>query len=741
MSINNRAIVRVSDLRRYQAPAKAVWRNILLQQRLMIKTHGLPPSERVFLAGPAGAPKIFPKQYLNELLTITTGLDEAGVVLVLKAYDKVRQAFAGKMRLSGRPFIDHLVDTALILRTVMENRDPVLLAAGLLHDIIEDIGVTYEELKQEFGAEVADLVKAETKLSKEIDRDIRDLEYLKKLIKGISQDPRVALLKAADNLSNNRDQEVFPKEKQLEHAGETMEIYVPIMDAMGVWEMRLRLEDSALKYRDLPEYPETIALYDRVMAQNKGLFLELEAKIKEVLAAKGFKGGRVELRQRAVSEVFRKMRRSGRTLEDLLAENPLYLHYINVEVNSALDKDVYRAMATLRDTNMQPRHRENQLSGFQPRGEKLLDFVSFPRRGYRALQSSFVKEGLPGSLLITVNNKAMNRSNRLGFAAAGADAAPRPNWYKQSYDWLDKLLNYSRNLLSADEVRELIGEVTYPIIVYTQNGRRVKLPRGATPLDFAFLEEPILAQFTTGARVNGVSVTLNRPLRSNETVELEHGREMQVTPTWLSWVSSTGTAEAIRCLLRTKTPEERRTLALNALNRAAQGEYLNMLNISSVSWLPRFIARLNEKYSLAYKTAPDLIAGVGRGELDPEQVITDFLNFFQELLKQRVAEGTRSRQRYIFVVHTENRVGILKEITTEISRLKLNIDINLASGGEDGGTLFFTVSAYSSLQRDQVRNILLKFGELEKCLRIPNNKFDRLSRMLSRLMERMGEKV
>jgi guanosine-3',5'-bis(diphosphate) 3'-pyrophosphohydrolase len=728
-SINNRAIIRLSDLRRYQIPLKQLFR-----------PGSLPSTGRIFVSPGELPAALFHRDYVKEMIAVTEKLDEAGKLLVLKAFDFVRQEFAGVKRISGRPFIDHLVDTALILRTVMENNDPVLLAAGLLHDVIEDRGVNVGQLAEMFGDQVANLVEAETKLSKELYGERRDVLSLKKWIRAIARDPSVALLKAADNLSNMKDQEVFPVAKRREHALETMEIYVPIMDAMGVWEARTRLEDLALPHLYPEEFAGVKELYDETLDKHAGLYADLAEQIKMMLLLKGIKGPTVEVRKRRISEIFRQMKKRELPFDRLLHENPLFLNYVNVVIGGNREAECYRALAIMRNLKLQPAHRREDLAAFRPRDENIRDFISVPRaNNYRALQSRFVSEGEPGAMLVTVTTRRMNKENRLGFAAAGAEDKVEANWYQQRYDWMDKLLAYSRDLLSANEVRELIQEVTYPMTVYNQSGQRHKLPTGSTVLDFAFAETPIFAELALNARVNGVLAPLSTVLRANDTVDLALADRPQLTPTWLSWARSTETAKRIRSLLNARSSSEQVGMAIEALNREAAKYYLTWHDISDVAWMPDFIKHLNTKHRLDLASVQDLAFGVGVGWLDPEQVSSDFQAYFRDLLIRRTAEGTKNKRIHLYGVRVENRIGVLNEITAEISKLGLNIDANLAHGDAGEGVIYFAVTVYSNIQRDQVKNLLSRFGEQVVCRRIPQEKFKGFNAGLEQLVLKMGE--
>jgi (p)ppGpp synthase/HD superfamily hydrolase len=639
------------------------------------------------------------------LSQVVEGLAEKEQGLIVQAFRRASIAFSGILRRSGKPFLDHLLETAVILRKVMGIRDSVLLAAGLLHDILEDTPVTKEELKNEFGCEVADLVDAESKLSKELlQGEQREVESLKKWIRALAKDPRVGLLKAADNLSNMGDQEVFPEEKRIEHALETIEIYVPIMDAMGLWEMRERLGNAAIKYLDPDKYAAALKEYAEAIGRTTGRFNDLQLGISSVLRGKGVCELRVESRRRSLYEIFRKMEKEGKSLDEYLTENPLMLNYMLVEIGDNEAMDSYSAMKVLRAGE------QGMLAGFKPCDEIIVDWISPPRPdGYQALHTFLNKEGMPGKLLILVTSREMGDRNRLGFATAGGAEPLDPDWYKRDFDFLAKLMGRVEKIGSTREARSVINEVSYQTYVYTEDEVKIWVSIGSTVLDFAIAkhaENPERAFRAVSAKVNGNEVGLNYLVRRGDKVEIIYGEEDQIEPLWISWAMTTDAAERIKEYLQSKDTKWQVQKAIDSINKIAAKDHISYINLEQVTWMKEFLEILNQKLDLRLQDAPDLIMSVGRGEVDPVEMMKIFMGYYNGIMKERMADPAQHARSYVIKLEVPNEPGVLGRITGKLKEFGINIERDVSSPVGEGSVIAFVASIYSSIQRDQIENAL-----------------------------------
>ncbi len=704
-SSNRYQLVRVKDLRCWQNADLVVsrrwqrWNDAISRSRLRM------PPARLFVCTES-----IPKIDSDKISKIVKGLNKAAHDLIYKAFHYANKVFEGKSRKSGRPAIDHLVNTALFLREIMEVKDPALLAAGILHDIIEDTErdpapIARGDLEQEFGHEVADLVEAETKLSKELEWKYRTVMSLKKWINALMEDPRVALLKAADNLDNMQDQEVFSPEEIIEHAQETQEIYVPVMDALGVWEMRIRLENRALFYLYPKVYREISKLYDLQTEETKKKLENFASDLKKALIDRGIPCSRVAVNERYISEVNRKMNREGKSAKKMIEANPLFLNYILVEINDKDPKVCWEAMAALR---------ERCIHDFKPVDQKVVDYLYKPRpNGYRALQTYLYEEGKPDRLLVTVTTREIDRVNRLGFAATRT----------KDYDWLTRLENYIGDVSSPKEFRERIVESAYRMTVWSSDGKEIKIPIESTVLDYAFVKDLDRALKVKRVKVNGKEVPLGRRLAEGDRVEIIYGEKISARPIWLSWVDTTEAVdrmmEFLRAEKRERTSTEMTQWGVQAINEAIDKEaphyYLRWNDIIQVGWLTEFLDRVNKRFELELQEDKDLVSEVVMGQIDLVETAKIFVDCYRQVLNAKRQQAEENQRIYVFQIRVPNRQGIWQKITKRIGKLGINI--------EDHGTTYLgqkreesvitiAVSHYDSIQRAQIEKALEEFGQI-----------------------------
>jgi (p)ppGpp synthase/HD superfamily hydrolase len=502
---------------------------------------------------------------------------------------------------------------------------------------------------------------------------------------------------------------VFPEKKRIEHALETIEIYVPIMDAMGVWEMREKLGNAALRYLQPEKYQQDLKTYEQALVRTDGKFSRLQQGIDSALREGKVGKLWIETRHRSLYEVFRRMEKEGKSLDEYLAKNPLILNYLLVEINDNETVNTYRAMGVLRAAG------QGALADFGSRDENIIDWISPSRPdGYRALHTFLYKEGLPGKLLILVTTREMNTSNRLGFAALGGVEPLEPDWYQKDFDWLEKLVQYAQRIVSAREMRGLIKELSYQTYVYTENEEPIRIPIGATALDFAFAKhaaQPEAAFKAIGAKVNGngKKLDLNQSIKRGDRVEIIYGEEDQVEPLWMSWARTTDAAERIREYLLGKDTKWQVQKARDSINKIAARNYISYINLEQVTWIKEFLEILNQKLDLKLQDAPDLIMSVGRGEIDPAEMMKIFMEYYNGIMQERKADPAQHARSYVIKLEVPNEPGVWNRITGKLKEFDINIERDVTNPVGEGSVIAFVASIYSSIQRDQIENVLKEY--------------------------------
>lgn len=673
-----------------------------------------------------GAPLI--KIYPPKLFRIIEGLPEGGKDLILRAYEFADLAFKGEERKSGKPFIVHLVNTALIIRETMEVKDSALLAAALLHDVIEDTFVTYKRLKVEFGVEVANLVEAETKLSKALEKEERDLKSLTKLLEGMSIDPRVALLKAADNLDNMQDQHVFHREKQKEHARETLQIYVPLMIRMGVWEMWTKLMELALDLLRPKKYMGIKELYADALEVEKDELERFKNELKTTLDNAGIKYSVVEVRQRTIAEVFMKMKGKKRNLSQLLEANPLYLNFILVEINEADARACSAALDLIK---------ERPVSGFQPASEVDRDYIRKPRDdGYRAKQHLFFKPGVKGRLLVTVTSRKMNQENRLGLAARGAEKGFKDGWQESIYyPWLNELVEDLKGAASASEVMGMVEDVTGEITIYTPDNRTIPLRPGSSIIDAAYKIHSGMLFEVVGATLEekGVKKEVGPfyKLKGGEKVHIHKSADAQQNIRWLKHIKSPSARELLWRMLDARNTQEIMNDGLDTLDEASLRYYVRAEGLTTTRLFAEFLRDLEKKEERRLRKlgqenvkvhyAPEkILEEIGRGERDAEDLIDQIYKFYRVkleeqqdrreslelvILKIEVKEGKKAESRLEKALRDqkfEKIVFIRRPLKDNKEEIILGVNV---FGGLSGGGLV------GSIQMEQIQTLARLIGE------------------------------
>ena len=525
--------------------------------------------------------------------------------LLVKAYKYSEAAHRGQVRNSGDPYITHSIEVAKILADLQ--LDSITVASGLLHDVIEDTRFTLEDVKAEFGPEIGGIVDGLTKIAKLPtggSTQERQVESYRKLLLSIAKDLRVIIVKLADRLHNMRTLDWLPPEKRVRIAQETRDLYAPLAHRFGMAKLRWELEDLAFKHIESEEY-KTLA---KKVAQKRG---EREALIRQMadplvarLGKAGIANVDVSGRPKHLWSIYKKMKQREKPYEeiyDLLA--------IRVLVNSV--PDCYHALGVIHD-------------GWTPVQERIKDYIAQPKsNGYQSLHTTVFG---PGRQLyeVQIRTRSMHRTADFGIAA---------HWrYKEDAksDELDRHLSWFRQVIelqmdakTPDEFLEFLKLDLYAdeIFVFTPTGDVIQLPKGATPLDFAFAVHTEVGLHCGGARVNGRIAPLSRPLRNSETVEIITSTTSKPTRDWLAHVRTGRARHKIRQVLKREAQSSAEKLGQEILDREVKRRRLtkptdDQLDAAAVA--------------LSLVDATHLLASVGQGDVNVSLAIKHLYPDVQE---------------------------------------------------------------------------------------------------------------
>ena len=539
---------------------------------------------------------------LDELIGVLVKYHpEANVELVEKAYHFAEEAHAGQKRKSGEPYFIHPRTVAGILADLM--LDAPTIAAGLLHDTVEDCeNVTLEVIEKEFGQEVALLVDGVTKL-KRLDftsRVEQQAESIRKMILAMSKDIRVVLIKLADRLHNMRTLKSQPPESQKRIAQETLDIYAPIAHRLGVYKIKQELEDLCLRYLDPEGYQNLIVKVGMKRAEReaniRAVISTLSDKIKEMNIHYEIDG-----RPKHFYSIYRKM-----VLQHKPFEQIFDLIAIRVLVDTV--QDCYAVLGIVHTLWKQVPNR-------------FKDYISTPKPNmYQSLHTTVVGEnGMPFE--VQIRTYEMHRIAEYGIAAHW-----RYKEGKQVADGLDNKLYWLRQILdwqndtrdSEEFIKSLkVDLFSDEVFVFTPKGEIIDLPKGATPIDFAYRIHSAVGNKCVGAKVNGRIVTLDTPLNTGDFVEIITQQNSKgPSRDWLKIVKTSQAKAKIRNFYKKELKEENIASGKQMLEYEAKRQALNLPALLK----PELCDPILHKYSFA--DLDDLYAAVGCGGITAAQIVT-----------------------------------------------------------------------------------------------------------------------
>ena len=528
--------------------------------------------------------------------------------LLERAYLFASEAHEHQQRRSGEDFILHPLGVAQILADL--RRDDATIAAALAHDVVEDTEATIEQVRADFGEEVARLVEGVTKLTRMHfqSREQAQAENYRRMIVAMAQDPRVILIKLADRLHNMRTIEYLGKQKQLQKARETLEVYAPLAHRLGIHTVKWELEDLAFQTLHPRKYGEIQAMVNRRRADREryvdeaGQTLAIELEKVDIPAE-------ISARAKHFYSIYEKMAKRGKEFNEIY---DLTAMRVLVERDGKEgERDCYGALGVIH-------------SLWKPLPGRFKDYVAMPKFNmYRSLHTTVMgPEGEP--LEIQVRTREMHETAEYGIAAhwlykgaKGKKAAEAElAWMKQLADWQEEETD-SRELMRA--FPELAADEVY---VFTPKGEVKSLPAGATPIDFAYSVHTDVGHRTVGAKVNGRIVPLHYRLRSGDFVEILTSKQPSRGPSrdWLSLAVSSRARNKIRQWYSRETREVAEQRGRESLENALKQHNLPYRKLAGSPLLAEIIREMG------FKKAEDFYLALGSGKLQVSQVANKVLH-------------------------------------------------------------------------------------------------------------------
>src|ERR1700728_1629979 len=547
---------------------------------------------------PAQKNAIISERFESLLERVQANRPTEDVSLIRKAWEFCVQHHDGQMRASGEPYIIHPLEVAEVLAEM--KMDATAIAAGLLHDSVEDTPATNEEIAAGFGDQVAHIVEGVTKIDKIqfANREDRQAENVRKMLLAMVSDVRVVLIKMADRLHNMRTLQHLPPDRQESIARETLDIYAPLAHRLGMGKVRGELEDLAFRYVDPFGYEQVKTAVDAARDEDEQLLNSVESLLNERLRENNIKA-RVEWRIKRLYSIYQKLQKQKITVDqvyDLLA----------VRVITATVQDCYAAFGLIH-------------SIWRPVPGRIKDFIAMPRPNlYQSLHTTVMGEG-GHQFEVQIRTEEMHRIAEEGIAAHWkykAAGSPTNARDEQRLAWVRQLVEWQREMSDPNEFLSTLKIDLYPEEVYTftPKGKVVVLPKDATPIDFAYSIHTEVGNTCVGAKINGRMVPLRTKLRNGDIVEVIAQNGHTPSRDWLTFVKSPRARNKIRHWLNEHQRERAIEIGRKLLEREARKYKVALSQFEESDY-----ARVAADYSVA--TPNDLWSAIGFGKYSARQVL------------------------------------------------------------------------------------------------------------------------
>ena len=535
-------------------------------------------------------------------------LDDKQLEQVKKAYFYASNAHLGQFRSSGDPYVSHPIAVAKILADFKMDED--CLTAAILHDVIEDSGIPKSYLKNEFNIDVANLVDGVSKLDKIslASKQEEQAENFQKMLLAMSKDIRVIVLKLADRLHNMRTLRFLDEEKQKRIAVETLEIYAPIAHRLGMHQFYRELEDLAFEV----VHPFRNKVLQSAISKNtkgrKKILKKIESSIKEKLDEYEL-SSQVTGRRKHLYGIFKKMKAQSKSLDQVLD-----VYAFKITTNSVMD--CYKALGILHNS-------------FKPIEGRFKDYIAIPKsNSYQSIHTGIITfDGLPIEVQIRTND--MDELAEYGVAAhwiykTGGKENPAQVRAKR---WVNTLMEVRKNVDDPQDFIEIVktGLVPNEIYVFTPKGDIIELPKGSTPIDFAFAVHSDIGIHCRGCRINKNLAPINVPLESGQTISIITDKIPQANPSWLDVVRTSRARSSIRSVLKDLKISKARKFGKSILEQALAPHEIKLRNIPK-NRMEKLLSSIN------VKSVRQLLEEIGSGKRSSLVVahqIIQFLDFDQ----------------------------------------------------------------------------------------------------------------
>jgi GTP pyrophosphokinase len=539
---------------------------------------------------------------INDIVDkVTDYAADAGLDIIERAYIYSARVHEGQVRLSGEPYLSHPLEVAGILADM--KLDPESVAAGILHDVIEDTPATPKEIKKLFGPEVMHIVSGVSKLGSLSfgSSQARQAESIRKMFLAMADDIRVILIKLADRLHNMRTLQFHNSDKRREIARETLDIYAPIAARLGIYWMKNELEESSFKY----VLPDEYARMENAVSKSK---IEREKYIETV---KGYIK-KVMDEAKLTCEVLGRSKNFYSIYNKMISQNLPFEEIYDIiafRIILATVPQCYEALGHIH-------------SLWKPIDHKFKDYIGRPKTNmYQSLHTTVV--GPVGERIeIQIRTWEMDNVATAGIAAHWGykEGKHIDENVSRKFAWIQDLVENQENFMDPGEFMENVRIDLFPdeVYVFTPRGEVKTLPRGATPVDFAYMIHTEVGNQCTGAKVNGRMVPLPYGLKTGDIVEIVTSKNHHPSKDWLNFAKTVKARSKIRHWIKVQETERSLTLGREMCEKAFRKERLNFITLVKTEKMMKIVEQFG------FRAVDDLIANVGYGKITPLQVLRKF---------------------------------------------------------------------------------------------------------------------
>ena len=536
------------------------------------------------------------------------------ISMIEKAYHVADEAHKGQVRKSGEAYIIHPLCVAIILAELELDKETIV--AGLLHDVVEDTVMTVEEITEEFGAEVALLVDGVTKLGQlayDADKVEVQAENLRKMFLAMAKDIRVILIKLADRLHNMRTLKYMTPEKQKEKARETMDIYAPIAQRLGISKIKIELDDLSLKYLEPEAYYDLVEKVALRKSVRDEYVQQLVSEVRKNIEAAGIKAD-IEGRAKHFFSIYKKMKNQSKTIDQIYD-----LFAIRIIVETV--KDCYAALGVIHEM-------------YKPIPGRFKDYIAMPKPNmYQSLHTTLIgPTGQPFE--IQIRTYEMHRTAEYGIAAhwkykEASDGKNVQNQEEEKLSWLRQILEWQRDMSDNREFMSLLKSdldlFSDTVFCFTPTGDVKNLPNGSTPVDFAYSIHSAVGNKMIGAKVNGKLVPIDYVIQNGDRIEILTSQNSKgPSRDWLNIVKSTQAKNKINQWFRSELKEENIVKGKELISQYCKAKNINLSDINK----PEYQSKILRKYGFHDWNA--CLATLGHGGLKEGQIVNRMLEEYRK---------------------------------------------------------------------------------------------------------------